>query len=112
MVTIYAVATCVCSILRGTSTNEFNDAVDNSTVAASGVITSIEETTSRVLDPTSQTPRVIRSVNGRVTSNVDIRVTDRLRDDTHATVYIVENVTQPGGPGFTSDLELELRRVT
>jgi len=56
---------------------------------------------------------VVRVVSGQVQSDTDVRVGDRLRDDTHGgVIYTVENVTDPGGAGNTADLELELKRVT
>jgi hypothetical protein len=111
VVAVYALATCLASVLRGTSTNTYGDVTDNATVAASGIPARIVVESKTVTDSASQTSRVVQRVLGVVGSAVDITDTDRLRDDTHSVVYAVEAVTQRGGPGLTSDLELELRRV-
>lgn len=108
---MYALATCTVSILRGTSTNQFGDTVDNGTVAASGIPASIIVRTKSVSDAGTQTPRVIQQVMGAIGSNVDIRDTDQLRDDTHGITYSIQSVIQPNGPGLTPDLQLELLRV-
>lgn len=108
---MYALATCLASVLRGTDTNTWGDVTDNATVAASGVTAAITVRSRTVTDAATQTSRVIETVTGAVGSGVDIRDTDRLRDDTHGITYAIEAVTQPGGTGFTADLQLELRRV-
>jgi len=99
-------------VLRGTTTDDYLDTVDADTVASSGVPAAIRERTSRVSGGATGQPRVVRVVSGQVRSGTDVRIGDRLRDDTHGVIYTVENVTDPGGPGNTADLELELKRVT
>jgi hypothetical protein len=111
VVAVYALATCTASILRGTSANTWGDVTDNATVAASGIPAAITVKSRTVSDSATQTSRVIETVTGAVGSNLDIRDTDRLRDDTHGITYSIEAVTQPGGTGLTADLQLELRRV-
>lgn len=109
---MYEVANCTVSILRGTSVNQWGDTVDNSTVAASGIPALILVTTETTTDPSTQAPRTVQTVHGVVNSNVDVRDTDQILDETHSVTYAVESVTQPLATGFTPDLELELRRVT
>lgn len=110
---MYALATCLASVLRGTTTDAYLDTVDAVVVAAAGLPAAIRERTSRVSGGASGQPRVVRVVSGQVGSGTDVRIGDRLRDDTHGgVIYTVENVTDPGGPGGTADLELELKRVT
>jgi len=110
---MYALATCLASVLRGTSTDVYLDVVDADIVAATGLSAAIRERTSRVSGGATGAPRVVRVVSGQVQSDTDVRVGDRLRDDTHGgVIYTVENVTDPGGAGNTADLELELKRVT
>ena len=109
---MYGLANCSVSILRGTTTDTWGDTVDNGTVAASGIPAFITVDSRSVTDPASQTPRVVQTIRGAVSSTVDIRDTDQLRDDTHGgVVYAVEAVTQPLAAGVTPDQELELRRV-
>lgn len=109
---MYALASTRVSILRGTSTDDYGDETDEPTVVASGVLACIREVASRVQDRTTGTPRQIRRVEAQLPSPTDVRVGDRLRDDRHHLTYLVENVTAPGGPGHTADLEVELKRVT
>lgn len=110
---MYALATCLASVLRGTTTDDYLDTVDAVTVATAGLPAAIRERTSRVSGGATGQPRVVRTVAGQVRSGTDVRIGDRLRDDTHGgVIYTVENVTDPGGPGNTADLELELKRVT
>lgn len=108
---MYALATCRASILRGTTTDEFGDVVDNSTVVQSNIPAQITERGQVVQDPNSLTPRTVRDVRGLVPSDTDITASDRLRDDTHGVVYIVVEVVRPGGPAYSRDIALQLKRV-
>lgn len=111
---MYALASNRISVLRGTTTNAYGDIVDdpdNAQVVAAGVPAQIVVTNSRAYDPTSQQIRIVQSIAGIVQSDVDIVESDQLIDDQTGAIYAVESVTQEGGPGFTSDLELVLRRV-
>ncbi|WP_297699636.1 hypothetical protein [Mycobacterium sp.] len=109
---MYVVATCTASVLRGTSTDTYGDTIDNSTVAATGIIASIREMSRTVLDPNTQEPRILRFVEGVMPAGTDVRDTDQIRDDTYGVTYFVEAVTQNREPGFTPDLKLQLKRVS
>jgi hypothetical protein len=109
---MYALATCTASVLRGTSTNQYGDLQDNGTVVATGLLASIQEADRTVWDPATQTPRIVRKIWAAMQSDAPIQSGDQLRDDTHGITYMVNSVTQPGGPGWTSDLEIDLRRIT
>lgn len=109
---MYQIATCTATILRGTTTNQFSDTVDNAVPVYTGVIASIREEGRVVFDPATQQPRVVRSVAGTVPSDTDVLDSDQIRDDTHGVTYSVEAVTKPVQPGFTPDTELQLRRIT
>lgn len=91
---MYALATCTATVLRGTTANEFLDVVDTDTSVATGVLAAIRRTS--------------KAIRAQVQSDVDLRVGDRLRDDTHGPTYVVQSVTTPGGPGVAGDLEVEL----
>lgn len=108
---MYTLATCTGSILRGTSTDVYGDEVDAGTVVQSGVQAAVQEKQHRVFDPATQAPRVVRSIEAYVQSDVDIRDGDQFRDDTNNITYAVVVVTQPGGPAWTSDLSVELQRI-
>lgn len=111
---MYALASALVSVLRGTTTNQWGDQVDDPTATpvASGIPACIEVTNTSAFDPGTQQIRTIRTISGSIQSDTDVRETDRLRDDASGAVYIVESVTQRGGPGFTADLELVLKQVS
>lgn len=109
---MYELATCTASILRGTTTDTFGDTVDNATVITTGIPASIREGGRTVYDAATQTPRVVRTIQARMPANTDVRDTDQVRDDTHGVTYVVTEVTAPREPGFTPDLELQLKRIT
>lgn len=112
---MYGLANCLVSVLRGTATNEFGDTVDvgadPSAVVATDIPAFIAVKSETITDPSTQTPRVVQTIRGAIGSDVDIRDTDQLYDDTHDVTYAVEAVTQPLAAGITPDQELELRRV-
>lgn len=110
---MYALASALVSILRGTTTNQWGDQTDDpaASAIAVGVPACIEVTNTNAFDPTTQQIRTIRTISGSIQSDTDITETDRLRDDASGAIYIVESVTQRGGPGFTGDLELVLKQV-
>ena len=109
---MYVVATCTASVLRGTTNDAYGDPEDDSTVAATGIIASIRETSRVVFDPNMQSPRVVRLIEGVMPAGTDVVDTDQVRDDTYGVTYFVEAVTQNREPGFTPDLQLQLRRIT
>lgn len=111
---MYARATCVASIYRGSTKDEGGDLKPNNTVTGlvvSSVVASIVERDSRVWDNTTRTPRVVRIVEGRVGSNVDVKIDDRVKDVTHDEWFVVTNVTTPRAAGKTPDTVLGLKRV-
>jgi len=64
------------------------------------------------MDYATQTPRVVRSVAGTFPPATDVRVLDRVRDDTHGVVYVVDEVTLNRAPGHQPDLQVTLRKVS
>lgn len=111
---MYALASNLVSILRGTTTNQWGDQIDDPNAAeiAVGIPACIEVTNTNAFDPATQQIRTIRTISGSIQSDIDVRETDRLRDDTTGVVWIVEQVTQRGGPGFVGDLDLVLKQVS
>ncbi|RSM60580.1 hypothetical protein DMH03_17685 [Amycolatopsis sp. WAC 01376] len=109
---MWARATCRASIYRGTTPSDFGDPVPNNLIpAASGVLAAIEERDSRVWDPATQTARVVRVAKAALPSTTDILTGDRLKDDTHGVLYLVQNVTRPRTAGRVPDVQLDLKRV-
>jgi hypothetical protein len=109
---VYALATATVSVLRGTTTDEFGDEVDGSTVHESGIPAYLTEKTETVFDPGTQTPRVVRMAMALLPHGTDVTDEDRLRDDSSGITYIVDDVIQTNAPGQMTDLKLVLRRVT
>jgi len=109
---MYIIATTTASILRGSSVDTYGDSTDTNAVVATGIIASIRETSRLVTDPSTQEPRIVRLTQATLPSGTDVRDTDNIRDDTYGVTYQIQSVTQNRAPGFTPDLELELKRVT
>lgn len=105
------VATCLASIMRGTTENVYGDEVDDTTVVAAHIPMSIIEDTHRSYDRVTGTPRVIRTVGGFCPSNTDVTEDDRVLDETHGILYVVQAVTQQRSWSFLPDIELDLKQV-
>lgn len=111
---MYALASTTVSIIRGTTTNPWGDVVDDNSVTpvATGVLASVAVTNTNRHNPAAQDVRTLRTFSCAVQSNVDVRETDRLRDERSGAIYVVESVTAPLGPALTADLELVLSLVS
>jgi hypothetical protein len=112
---VYALASCTASIFRGSTVDEYGDDKPNNGPTgrvATGVMAAIVEHDSSVWDQATSTPRVVRMVEGRVQSNIDVRIGDRIRDDSNNDWFWVENVTRLRAGGRVPDTLLQLRRVT
>ena len=107
-----ALANTTLSVLRGTTTDEFGDDADNSTVVASGIPCSLIEQIRQAYTPENPTPRVVRYSIGRVNADTDIRESDRVKDERTNRTYIVQAVSQTGGLGMVNDLRLDLKYTT
>lgn len=106
-------ATTTVSILRGSATNSYGDAVDdNTTVAASGVIAAIAESTRRAYLPAEGASRIIRTYTGTLPPVTDVRKLDRLRDETSGVIYLVTELHQAANPAIALDISVELSRTT
>jgi len=111
---VRAVATTTVSILRGTATDGYGDAVDDNTgtPAATGVPASILEQNRRVFLPAEQAFRIVRTYAGRVGPEVDIRKDDRLLDEQTNIVYLVTDLSDPHASVMHPDYQLQLSRTT
>jgi hypothetical protein len=111
---VYQPATCKASILRRdpVAKTPLGDPAGVYAEVATGLPASITETSRRTWDKAAQTPRTVRVLSGLLGSGTDVRVGDRLRDDSNnGLLYVVKAVTQPRSFGYTPDLELDLGRV-
>ena len=81
----------------------------------SGVPVFIGETSRKVQDPSTATPRTIRDITARVPGYCKLQNTDQVRDERTGDMFIVLSVTQPAALfGTPSDWDqvAELKRVT
>lgn len=111
---MYQPATCKASILRRDpdAKTPLGDPAGAYAEVATGLPASVVEKTRRTWDKVTQTPRTVRALSGLLGSGTDVRVGDRLRDDSNnGLLYVVKAVTQPRSFGYTPDLELDLGRV-
>lgn len=108
-----ALATTRVDVLRGDTTDQFADPIDDNTVDPhlEDVPMSVVEQRRRVNNPTDGTPRVVRYVTGRAPHGTDVAPGDRIRDRRTAVLYMVESVDQPQHPVLASDLRMDLKKI-
>jgi hypothetical protein len=110
---VYVVATCLASVLRRQETiDAYGDPTGQYIPVVTGIPAAIMESGNTVQDYSSQTPRTIRAIDGTFPAGTDVRVNDRVSDDTHGVVYVVVNVTATRAPGHQPDLQVTLKKVT
>jgi hypothetical protein len=102
------------TVYRGDSANEYADPTDlNEAVdGLERIPMAITEQSRTVMDPETDTPRVVRYATGRARAGADIRADDRIFDERQNRWWAVRSVS---GGGFTfiggQDLSLDLRAV-
>jgi len=116
---VYAIANCRISIFRGTTVDEGGDEKPANVPRYTGVVASIEEprtsvfsSSATVQSQTGPTPRQVRVFIGKVGSNVDVQVRDRIMIEATGERYVVMNVTAPHHFGRRPDKVLNLKQVT
>jgi hypothetical protein len=103
----------VCTIFRGTSTNQFGDSIDSNTPYITDLPATLIETGKSVQDPSTPTPRTIRAIYLNVPEWAGILNTDRVLDQRTQDVYIVISVTKPPTIiGAPVDTTCQLKRVS
>lgn len=106
-------ATGTCAVFRGTSENQFGDAIDVDIPVIQGLPCAIIETGKTTQDPSSQTPRTIRDVVAYVPQYAQVVNTDRILDEVRGDIYIVISVTRPPSLiGAPVDAVLGLKRIS
>lgn len=106
---MYAFPTTTVTVLRGSTTDAFGDAVAADTVAASAMPFSLLEQRRNTYIATENRVEQVRYFTGRAPGDADIRISDRIRDELTGTVYFVDTVTRVGSPVTLNDLRLDLR---
>ena len=116
---MYAIANCRISIFRGTIKDEGGDDAPSNVPERTGVPANIEEPRTSVFSSSATvqgnvtpTPRQVRALVGKVGSNVDVRIHDRILLEATGERYVVINVTQPHRFGRVPDKVLNLKQVT
>lgn len=109
---MYALPTTTVTILRGSTTDDFGDTVAADTVAASGVPFSLLEQRRTVFTAVDNRVQQVLYYTGRAPGDTDIRLQDRVRDETTGSTYYVDSVTRVGSPVTVNDLRLDLRKAS
>lgn len=108
---MYSRATTKVSILRGESTDEWGDPVDNDTVVASGVLASILEQKIWSSPEVSTQPHNYRYARLRIRKNIEVQVNDRIKDERNNQTWLVTNISPLQNPVVGQDLRIDLMFV-
>lgn len=107
-----AIATTTIAVLRGTTTDAYDDEVDTDTPVASGIPAALTEQSRRVTTRDDPTPRIVRYAVARVAVGTDVTDQDRVRDERTGAIYSVDAVSSMANPAAAADIRLDLRRTT
>lgn len=107
---MYAYPTTTVTVLRGETTDALGDTVSADTVAASAMPFSLLEQRRSVYTPADNRVQQVRYFTGRAPGDADIRLGDRIQDESTGDTYYVDTVTQVGSPVTLNDLRLDLRK--
>ncbi len=107
-----AVANTKVSILRGTTTDAYDDEQDTDTPVHTGIPASLVEQSRRVTTRDDPTPRIVRYAVARVPARTDVTDQDRVLDERTGAKYIVDAVSGMDNPAIEVDRRLDLRRTT
>lgn len=103
----------LCTIYRGTASNQFGDLVDSDTPFMEHLPATLIETGRKTQDPSSPTPRTIRDIILHLPCWTGVTEGDRILDERTGDVFMVITVTRPPTlTGAPVDLLLNLKRIT
>jgi hypothetical protein len=106
-------ATTTISILRGDSAADaYGDIEPSDTPVYTGIPASIMERTKHVFTADAPTPMIVRYSTGRVGNSTDLRVGDRIKDESSGVLYAVDGFGKPSSPVHAQDIRIELRIIT
>ena len=108
---MYSRATTKISILRGQSTDDWGDTIDNDTVVASGVLASILEQKIWSSPEVSTQPHNYRYARLRIRKNIEVQVNDRIRDERNNQTWMITNISQYQNPVVGQDKRIDLMFV-
>lgn len=92
-------------------TDEFGDPLDNETVASTGNQFSIIMQSKRQFLPSENRTTTVETILGRAKADVDVKNTDRLRDERTGFIYMIESVVHPQDPIGAAAQSFLLKRV-
>lgn len=102
------------SIIRTTPSDladEFGDPMDNETVASTGNQFSIIIQAKRQFLPSENRTTIVQTIFGRCRANVDVKETDRLKDERSGFFYMIEELLEPMDPMGAAAKSFILRRI-
>ncbi|WP_405708478.1 hypothetical protein OG264_11705 [Streptomyces xanthophaeus] len=105
-------ATTTVSILRGSSVDEWGDAMDNDTVVASGISASIIERHTEPFSEVTGNPKVLRKATLRIGSEHDLRTNDRIHDERNNETWVILEISKVQNPVCAMDTKALLHRTT
>lgn len=105
-------ATTTCAVYRGETESPLGDDVPNNAVPVAGMTAlplGLVERDKRVQDPATGLWRTVRYSVGRLTPGTDVRMGDRIKDNTTGKFYAVDDIkvtprSISGGAGLTLEL--------
>ncbi|GAA4082702.1 head-tail adaptor protein [Actinomadura miaoliensis] len=93
--------------------DEYGDPLDTDTPIATGLPASIIQQAVRQFLPSENRLTIIQTHTGRLRGDVDVKPTDRIRDERTGTLYTIEGLVQPQAPfGARAAIRLDLRKIT
>lgn len=105
-------ATTTVTVLRGTTTDRFDDEQDTDTIVATGVRASLLEKPVTGTRPASGRKDTPRGYTLRVWKSVDIRQDDRVLDETTGLTYAVTTLAPSRNAVGLGSTRADLQRVT
>lgn len=94
-----------------TLTDEFGDPEDNETVASTGNPFSIIMQSKRQFLPSEMRTTIVQTIAGRCRADVDVKETDRLKDERTGYLYMIEGIVEPQDPIGAAAKSFILKRV-
>lgn len=96
------------TVYRGQAADDWGDNMDQDTVVATGVIASIIEQTVYARPEVTTNPRSFHFAKMRVNYGTDIRVGDRILDETTQDIWLITNLRARGNPVRRQDVRVDL----
>ncbi len=106
-----AIPNTTIAILGGSSSSDFEDPVEGTTVVASGLPAFIMENRQIVATESDPQARAIRYYTGRLPFGTEVSDSQRIRDELTGELFSIDHVSKPRNGIVPQDVRLDLRRV-